>query len=138
MRPLPPFILGVATVLAFNVRPSGGQPTPYPNATAFVYPFTVISSKQCPTAVTFAANVSIGPPPRTSVSFRWIRSDGAHGSVQTLTNPNPAVYTHNYMRQEHTTWTLGNAGQTFTGWEQIQFIPPNPNTNRATFTLYCR
>jgi hypothetical protein len=85
----------------------------------------------CPTTITFSGRISVAGGSGT-VSYKFIRSDGASAPVQTLNFASPG------SRDIQTTWTLGGTGQTYSGWEAIQiFDPVQQQSNHATFRIAC-
>jgi hypothetical protein len=85
----------------------------------------------CP--VTFTFNGTITTSGAGSVTYRWIRSDGATGPTSTLDFKEAST-----QSVPAETWTLGGPGTTGTFWEEIQVLSPVPATsNEASFTLDC-
>ena len=85
----------------------------------------------CP--VTFTFNGTITTSGAGSVTYRWIRSDGATGPTSTLDFKEAST-----QSVPTETWTLGGPGTTGTFWEEIQVLSPVPATsNEASFTLDC-
>ncbi len=118
----------------YFVEPFTGTPVPpttvpgtfgIVGVTAHVTP---ASSTTCPTTFNFAGQIVVNAT--GTVTYRWERSDGATGPVQTV-NFGPGVTTVDV----NTTWQLGAAG---TFWERIHVLTPNDiSSNQATFTLSC-
>jgi hypothetical protein len=81
----------------------------------------------CPTTITFSGRISVAGGSGT-VSYRFIRSDGAMGPVQSLSFDGPG------SKDVTTTWQRG-AGS---GWEAIQIYDPTAmQSAQATFTIRC-
>jgi len=100
------------------------------SATVFARPDRVTGA-QCPYTFTFHANIVTNAP--GPMTFRWIRSDGAHGPDITK---NPSTAGH-FGQMD--TWTLGASGTTFSGWEQIEFLAPyHTFSNRQSIALTCQ
>lgn len=88
-------------------------------------------SGACPKKFDFTANVTVNAA--GSVTYKWVRSDGASGSSQTMTfgGAGSAVVAPD-------DWTLGGSGTTYSGWEKVQILTPNSTeSNQATFNLAC-
>lgn len=84
----------------------------------------------CPVTITF--NGSITSNRAGVVQYHFIRSDGTTGSVQTLTFSDPGT------QSVSTTWTLGSAGSTYSGWEQIYIDSPNHQSmSQGAFNITC-
>ena len=85
---------------------------------------------QCPTTITFVGDITVDGP--CTVTYRWVRSDGAQGPVET------EVFNATGAKQVSTTWKLGGSGWSTTEWERIDILTPLPRqSNEATFTLNC-
>jgi hypothetical protein len=85
---------------------------------------------QCPTTITFVGDITVDGP--CTVTYRWVRSDGVQGPVET------EVFNAAGAIQLSDTWTLGAAGWSSTQWERIDILTPLPRqSNEATFTLNC-
>jgi hypothetical protein len=84
----------------------------------------------CPVRITFSGTISVNGS--GTVSYKFLRSDGAVAPTQTLTFNGPG------SQNVSTTWDLGGAGMTYSGWEQIQILDPQSLTsNQATFSIQC-
>lgn len=85
----------------------------------------------CPAEIEFIGTIYVNYP--TTVSYRWERSDGAAGPVQTtrVNSAGQGVYTR---------WRLARPpGQVFRGGERLHVLSPgNHLSNPAGFTLVCR
>jgi len=101
------------------------------SATVFARPYHVTNA-QCPYTFTFHATITTNAP--GPMTFRWIRSDGAHGPDITK---NPSTAGH-FGQMD--TWTLGGSAlPTFSGWEQIEFLAPyHTFSNRQGISLSCQ
>jgi len=85
---------------------------------------------QCPTTITFVGDITVSGP--CTVTYKWVRSDGAQGPVQTEVFNGPGA------AQVSDTWTLGGSGWSTTQWERIDILTPEPRqSNEAVFTLNC-
>ena len=85
---------------------------------------------QCPATITFIGDIVVDGP--CTVTYRWVRSDGAQGPVET------GVFDAAGALQVSNTWTLGGSGWSITEWERIDILTPEPmQSNEATFTLNC-
>jgi len=84
----------------------------------------------CPARITFSGTISVSGS--GTVSYKFLRSDGAIAPTQTLTFNGPG------SQNVSTTWDLGGAGMTYSGWEQIQILDPQSLTsNQAIFSIEC-
>ncbi len=108
-------------------------PTPTPthppfavtNVTAQVTPSS--SSGSCPKTFSFSATITVNKA--GTVQYKWERSDGASGSVETLTFAGPGSKTVT------DSWNLGTAG---THWKRVRIVSPNAMvSNKAQFSLSC-
>ena len=85
---------------------------------------------QCPTTITFVGDITVDGP--CTVTYKWVRSDGAQGPVET------EVFNAAGAIQVSTTWKLGASGWSTTQWERIDILTPLPRqSNEAAFTLNC-
>ena len=85
---------------------------------------------QCPTTITFVGDITVDGP--CTVTYKWVRSDGAQGPVKT------EVFNAAGAKQVSETWTLGGSGWSTTEWERIDILTPMPmQSNEAAFTLNC-
>jgi hypothetical protein len=85
----------------------------------------------CPVTIRFSGRISaVGDAGR--VSYKFLRSDRASGSISTLTFDSPG------SKSVSTTWQLGAPGEVYSGWEAIQVFEPGETTSdRATFRIQC-
>lgn len=110
MQPLPPAI-------SVRVYFPGDQPS-------FTY------NGPCPTTITFVGEITVDGP--ATVTYKWVRSDGAEGPVET------EVFNQAGAIQLSDTWTLGGSGWSTTEWERIDLLTPTPmQSNEAVFTVNC-
>ena len=80
----------------------------------------------------FMAAVQVAPSPGGTITYHWVRSDGATGPDQTLTVPAGASSVPVHDGESWTTTTCGSH------WEQLIITAPNSVlSNQATFTLTC-
>jgi hypothetical protein len=85
----------------------------------------------CPVTIRFSGRISVAGGGGT-VSFKFLRSDGASAPVQTLKFDGPG------SKDVTETWQIGGAGSSYNGWEAIQIFDPNDmQSEHATFTIRC-
>lgn len=81
-----------------------------------------------PTTINFVAAITVDGP--CTVTYKWERSDGVSGLVQTL------VFSAAGAQQVSDTWTLGGGPGTGIVWERVSILTPLPMlSNKAQFTL---
>jgi hypothetical protein len=89
----------------------------------------------CPGTIKFTGWITSTTP--GVVKYRWFRSDGAMGPIQSLAF-GPGVPPRQPIS---TTWTLGGlpALPSYVGWEAVRILSPLPGgvSNKAPFTLKC-
>ncbi len=85
----------------------------------------------CPAKISFSGRITVNE--KGTVRYTFTRSDGATAPAQSLTFDAPG------SKPVSTTWTLGGASlPTFSGWEAIKILSPNPmESNKATFRVTC-
>ena len=82
----------------------------------------------CPVTIHFSGRISVVGGSGT-VSYKFIRSDGASAPIQTLHFDSPG------SKDIHTTWTLGGP---YTGWQAVHIFEPNEiESERAEFRIQC-
>jgi hypothetical protein len=82
----------------------------------------------CPAAIVFRGKITASRP--TTVQYRFIRSDGGMGPLQTLTFSTPG------LRGVSTTWSLNHD---ITGWVAIKVVSPVAmESAKANFSIQCR
>jgi hypothetical protein len=92
-------------------------------------PFDYVGS--CPVMITFSGRISVAGGAGT-VSYKWIRNDGASAPVETLSFAAPS------SQDVNTTWYLGDSGMNYSGWMALQILDPEEViTDRAEFTIQC-
>jgi hypothetical protein len=92
-------------------------------------PFDYVGA--CPVIITFSGRISVAGGGGI-VSYKWIRNDGASAPVETLTFAGPG------SQDISTTWYLGDAGMTYSGWQAIEILDPEALTSeRAEFKIQC-
>lgn len=120
-------------------------PVPAPSPPAAPSGFRVIEVRlradpsnytgSCPVRIQFSGRISVVGGSGT-VSYRFLRSDGASAPVQTIRFDGPG------SRDIETTWTLGAATprfQPYSGWQAIKILEPAEiESNQAGFRLHCR
>jgi hypothetical protein len=97
------------------------------------------SIQDCPGLVNFTATVDVHGV-RRPIFYRWVRSDGQTSEVMSA-----QARDGDSTVQLTDAWRIGAAGQTVTGWAQLDITaPPLLHMNSATFhpraefTLRCR
>lgn len=87
-------------------------------------------SGDCPREVKFSAKITVSKA--GTVTYYWIRSDGAQSSQQSLDFDAAGTKTIT------TTWTLGASGTDVSGWEQVYIDNPNHQAfAQASFAFTC-
>ena len=86
----------------------------------------------CPVTVVFSGRISVAGGAGT-VSYRFLRSDGASAPIQNLVFDAPTT------KDVEDIWTLGGPEKTYTGgWEAIKIYDPEETESpHAEFTLRC-
>ncbi len=85
-------------------------------------------SGPCPVTITFSGRISVAGGAGT-VSYKFIRSDGASAPIQTL------QFTEAGSKDVSDTWYLGGSGS---GWEAIKtFDPQGVESSHADFKIQC-
>lgn len=86
------------------------------------------SSLSCPKTYNFSGSISTNGP--TTVTYNWLRSDGA-------TSPNSKI-TFNAAGSQTVTGSWSLSTNDYLGWVQLKIISPIPIlSNQATFTNRC-
>ena len=89
-------------------------------------------SGSCTTPHAFAFTATITTNGAGSVTYRWLRSDGAPVSAETIDFNAAGTQTIS------TVWSLGSPGYTFTGWRQMYIDQPNHQEfGKAEITITC-
>jgi hypothetical protein len=91
-------------------------------------------SGKCPLTVTFTGSITTNGP--GSVTYTFLRSDGATGPNQTLKFSAAAT------QEVATTWTLGDATvlPAYDGWQAVRVVEPNPiesSPEAGSFSMRC-
>ncbi len=82
---------------------------------------------------TFTATINVAPNTGGTVTYDWLRSDGATHAPYTVSVPSGSSSV-----TVSTTWTVGYGIPNGTYWEQVQTTAPNSITsNQATFMMRC-
>jgi hypothetical protein len=86
---------------------------------------------RCPASIAFVGTISVNRP--TQVSYRWERSDGATGRVET-------VVIQGRGQSVSTRWQLSRPrAEVFRGSQTLHVLSPGDHvSNPAEFTLICR
>jgi len=88
-------------------------------------------SGSCPVMITFSGRISVAGGGGT-VSYKWIRNDGASAPVETLMFAGPG------SKEISTTWYIGASGMTYSGWQAIEiFDPQSLISEHADFKIQC-
>lgn len=88
---------------------------------------------QCPATFSFRGEITTTGGSGT-ISYRWVRSHGEPGPVQTLDVHGADSY------RVSSEWSLGEPGWTEDGqyWQQLEIVEPAPRASpRAEFVLRC-
>lgn len=86
----------------------------------------------CPVTITFSGRISAAGPGGT-VSYKWIRSDGASAPVEILVFDGPG------SKDISTTWSIGGSGMDYSGWQAIEVFDPQSNiSEHADFRIRCQ
>jgi hypothetical protein len=128
----------------FPATPSGPTPTP-PAARGPAKPlagkltiteaFLVAEPNQyqgdCPITVRFSGRISAAGGAGT-VSYRFLRSDGASAPIQVLHFSEPG------SQEVRTEWQIGGPGTTYSGWQSIKISDPQDTESpQASFSIQC-
>ncbi len=98
---------------------------------ASLAPATEEYAGRCPTSVQFNGVISTTGGPGV-VSYRFVRSDGAQGAIQTLAFEGPG------SKGVSSSWTLGSDGEGFEEWVKLEvFDPSEVSSGEASFRLAC-
>lgn len=122
---------GTATKsVTVTVNPPGGGswsgPPKVTNVTAQAVPPSYTGPG--PTTINFIADITVDGP--CTVTYKWERSDGVSGLVETLT------FSAAGTKQVTDTWMLGGGPGTGVVWERVSVLTPLPMlSNKAQFTL---
>ncbi|GAC1455015.1 MAG: hypothetical protein PVSMB4_15550 [Ktedonobacterales bacterium] len=93
-------------------------------------PSSLARTSNSPTCIT--GTVQVAPSPGGTITYHWVRSDGATGPDQTLTVPAGVSSVPVHDGESWTTTTCNSH------WEQLIITAPNSVlSNQATFTLTC-
>ena len=114
------------------------SPTPSPTPTPTFSVTAVVASVSptsftgaCPKKFDFNGTVAANGP--GTVTYKWVRSDGASGPVQTLIFSSAGS-----QAVSADDWTFGGSGSSYSGWEKVQILTPNSTeSNQASFSLNC-
>jgi hypothetical protein len=126
-------------VLGSGGGPSGGPfrgrttpPVTIPNFDLHAFPTgpPSVDESACPAHLSFAAVISAQRGPVT-VTYRWVRSDGAHSPVGHVNFPGTGPQLHTVF----STWDLGSD---YAGSEQLQVLTPTFTTAAVMpFSVHC-
>jgi hypothetical protein len=94
------------------------------------------SSFNCANSVqtfTFTATINVAPNTGGTVTYNWVRSDGATHAPYIVTVPSGSTSV-----TVSTTWTVGSGIPNGTYWEQVQTTAPNSvSSNQPVFAMHC-
>jgi hypothetical protein len=87
---------------------------------------------RCPGYFKMKGRITVSAP--GLVTYRWRRSDGAVGPIETLTAAAPGV------QEVETSWALGDQrDMEYEGWEKVVVLTPAPmESEPARFQMTCR
>lgn len=88
----------------------------------------------CPVSLKFDWGIVSGEP--TSISYAFLRNDGARGPSATRPLPGGG-----HSESITTDWRLGAnlpQFQNYNGWMELHTDPPHSLSNRISFTLHCQ
>jgi hypothetical protein len=121
-------VVGVAVML-IGCAVARAQMPPVNRATAAARPANY--DGRCPASIEFVGTIFMNY--QATVSYRWERSDGASGPVETVVVRGP-------RQRAVTRWQLRRpVGEVFRGVETLHVISPvNLYSNPAQFQLVCR
>lgn len=86
---------------------------------------------RCPATITFSAKVKLKVRGKTTVAYRWLRSDGAKSAVKTRTVKGKGVKTVTLVKK--TTFKKDAKG-----WQALQLLSPRKATTKKTyFSVSC-
>ncbi len=89
-------------------------------------------SGACPVMITFTGRISVAGGSGT-VSYKWIRNDGASAPVETLIFDGPG------SKDISTTWYIGASGMSYSGWQALEIFDPEAKTSEhADFKIQCQ
>ena len=84
----------------------------------------------CPATITFKAVIHYSGA--GTLRYQWVRSDGAHPPIMTIKLDGKGT------RIINTSWQLGAAGKSYSGWEAVKVLSPgNFESSRGEFNLTC-
>lgn len=115
------------------------SPTSSPTPTPIAFQVTALTanvtptnySGACPKQFDFTGNITSNSA--GTLTYKWVRSDGASGSTQSMTFGAAGTQAANAD-----SWTLGGTGFTYSGWEKIQILTPNSiESTPANFNMAC-
>ncbi|MBS1946984.1 MAG: hypothetical protein JST47_04380 [Bacteroidetes bacterium] len=87
-------------------------------------------SGACPAKITFKAVIHYSGA--GTLRYQWARSDGAHPPIMTIQLDGSGT------RVINTTWQLGAAGKSYSGWEAVKVLSPGSfESSRGEFNLTC-
>jgi hypothetical protein len=93
---------------------------------------TATYTGDCATAKTFTFTAKISTSAAGKVTYYWAKSDGTKSETKSLTFDSAGT------KDVTTTWALGSAGFTYSGWTQVYIDSPNHQFfGKANFTITC-
>lgn len=125
----PPTTAAPTTTTTSSTSTTTTTTRPAVEATLRADPFS--GNATCPVKVTFSGRISLLVGSGT-VSYRFLRSDGASAPVQSVTFAGPG------SKDVTTTWQLGAPGKRLTGWQQLEILSPvHLTSSQAAFDITC-
>jgi hypothetical protein len=137
-----PLVPEIPAIPSSTPTPTPTSPTTSSPSTTIIIPIPTVTfavtsaiasvdlpvySGGCPKRLTFTALISTNGP--GTVTYRWERSDGSPGPVQTLVFPSAGTQSAGEY------WQLGGS---YSGWDRIHILTPNDLlSNQAGFNLIC-
>jgi hypothetical protein len=86
---------------------------------------------RCPVEIKFKVRVSVAGGAGT-VSYRWLRSDGANAPIETIRFSEPG------SKDIEDYWQIGGRGSSYDGWKQLQIYDPEElRSDRILFSVRC-
>jgi hypothetical protein len=123
-------VMNVGTPIPINPNPPGGNGWSGPAKVTSVVAHANPSSYTGPSGVMLNFDADITVDGACTVTYKWERSDGAAGLVETL------VFNAAGTKQITDYWMLGGGPGSGSVWERVSILTPLPMTsNQATVNL---